>query len=198
MAGPDYTILGSVKDSSGTPIGNVKIQAMDSDQQWFEDRNDDILGSTWVKADGSFKIPFSGAQFQEGWLEGNPDIYLMVRNAPGEVVHTTEIRRGVKPADTKNLTFDIVLDSLEKKIPEPEDPYSHSIERLMAAYRTLEGAAVIAPADFARVFELISKTVSTWTIYTREPAWRAIGYDGPQVPRYPWKEKHSHKLQWEE
>jgi len=27
--------------------------------------------------------------------------------------------------------------------------------------------------------------------------WNAIGYDGPQVPRYPWREDHNHKLSWE-
>ena len=43
-----YVIDGLIKDSEEKPIGNVKVQAMDSDQKWFEDHNDDLLDSKWV------------------------------------------------------------------------------------------------------------------------------------------------------
>jgi hypothetical protein len=53
-----YLIKGKLKDSEGRPITDVKVQAMDSDQKWFEDRNDDIIDSKWVNNDGTFEISF--------------------------------------------------------------------------------------------------------------------------------------------
>jgi hypothetical protein len=53
-----YLIKGTLKDSEGRPITDVKVQAMDSDQRRFEDRNDDIIDSKWVNNDGTFEISF--------------------------------------------------------------------------------------------------------------------------------------------
>lgn len=109
-----YILKGTLKDYEGKPITRVKIQAMDSDQMWFEDRNDDILDSKWTNEDGTFEISFDNQQFQEaGWLERKPDIYLIVRNSIGQIIHTTEIRRGVDASDIQNLTLNITLNSLE-------------------------------------------------------------------------------------
>ena len=162
---PDYVIKGSLKDTKGQPVANVKVQAMDSDQQWFEDRNDDIIDSVWVKPDGTFEIPFDSKQFQEGWLEGNPDLYLIVRNSLGEIIHTTEIRKGVRPSD---------------------NPYSENGARLIAAFTRLGDAADIRASDLARNVRLLTSAVSAWSLYTREEMWKKIKYDGSQVPKYPW------------
>ena len=194
----DYVIKGSVKDTNGNAITNLKIQAMDSDQEFFEDHIDDILGNIWVNNDGTFEIPFDKEQFQDGWLEGNPDIYLMIRNSFGEVIYTTETRRGVKSSDKKNLTFDIIVDSLEKKIPFIDDPYSHNIDRFPADFGRLGEAVDMNNTDIATTFGLLMNTIDAWILYTRPETWEIIGYDGPQVPRYPWKEEHSHKLAWEQ
>jgi len=47
----EYVINGIITDSDKKPIKNLKIQAMDYDQSFFEDRNDDLLGSVWIKHD---------------------------------------------------------------------------------------------------------------------------------------------------
>ena len=193
----DYVIRGSVKDKNGNPIGNVKVQAMDSDQEWFEDRNDDMLGSVWVKPDGTFEIPFDKDQFKEGWLEGNPDIYLIIRNPSGEQINTTEIRRGVEASNTRGLTFDIVLGSLEKSAEPPVDPYSQNNQRVLAAFARIGDTVDVGVGDTARTFRLLTSAVNAWNLYTREDMWRVIQYDGPQVPKYPWKSKHEHELGWE-
>lgn len=195
---PDYIIKGNIKDGNGNAIKDVKIQAMDSDQQWFEDRNDDVIGSVWVNADGTFEIHFDEEQFKDGWLEGNPDIYLIIRNSLGENIYTTEIRRGVEPSDTKNLTFNITLDSLEKKAESSDNPYAQNNDRVMAAFARLGEVTDLNAGDAARIFRLLTSAVNAWSLYTREHMWKAIGYDGPQVPRYPWKEQHPHKLEWGE
>lgn len=197
-----YLIKGTLKDSERKPITGVKIQAMDSDQKWLEDRNDDIIDSKWVNDDGTFEISFDDQQFQEGGpLEGKPDIYLIVRNSLGQIIHTTEIRRGVDASDIQNLTFNITLDSLEK-LPAPQalppDPYLSNNERVIAAFGRLSDVSEFQLNDITRIFGLLKSSINAWSLYTTEYMWNTIGYDGPQVPRYPWREQgHSHKLSWE-
>ena len=180
---PDYVIRGTVKDTNGTALKNVKVQALDADQQWFEDRNDDILGNVWVKLDGTFEIPFDSKRFQDGWVEGNPDIYLLVRNSAGEIIYQTEIRRGVKPSDAKNLTFDLILGPLEKRIQPPGDPYSQNNARLLSSFSRLGDVVDIRVGDTERTLKLLTSAVNAWSLYTREETWKNIGYDGPQVPK---------------
>ena len=59
-----YTIKGVIKDNQNNPIKNVMIQAMDSDQKWYEDHNDDIIDSKWVNKDGTFEISFDKERFK--------------------------------------------------------------------------------------------------------------------------------------
>jgi hypothetical protein len=196
-----YILKGTLKDSERKPITRVKIQAMDSDQMWFEDRNDDIIDSKWINDDGTFEISFDNQQFQEaGWLERKPDIYLIVRNSIGQIIHTTEIRRGVDASDIQNLTFDITLNSLEKlpAQPLPPDPYLSNNERVIAAFARLGDVSEFQLNDIIRIFRLLNSSINAWSLYTTEYMWSTIGYDGPQVPRYPWRQEgHSHKLSWE-
>ena len=72
------------------------VQAMDSDQKWYEDRNDDVIDSKWVNEDGTFEIPFDRVKFKEGILEEKPEIYLIIRNSFGQVIYTTEPKRMVE------------------------------------------------------------------------------------------------------
>jgi hypothetical protein len=86
---PTYVLKGTITDSQKKPVAGMKVQAMDSDQKWLEDRNDDLLDSKWVDNDGTFQISFDSQQFQDGGrLEGKPDIYLIVRNQQGQIVYT--------------------------------------------------------------------------------------------------------------
>jgi hypothetical protein len=196
-----YILKGTVKDYKGKPVGGVKVQAMDSDQKWFEDRNDDIIDSKWVNDDGTFEISFGNQQFQEGgWLERNPDIYLIVRNPLGQIIHMTEIRRGIDASDIQKLTFNITLRSLEKlpAQPLPPDPYLSNNERVIAAFGRLSDVSEFQLNDITRIFGLLKSSINAWSLYTTEYMWSTIGYDGPQVPRYPWREQgHTHKLSWE-
>ena len=194
------------------------VQAMDSDQEWFDDRSDDILGSTWTKNDGSFEISFSDEQYKENILERNPDVFLIVRNSLGETIHVFEIRRGVKKEDVKNLTFDIVLDSVEKKAEysndlyaqnnrviirllskvekfNPDDPYAQNNQRVIAAFQGIGESVDLTNNDTARILTLLLRTMNDWQLYAQDIS--RLGFDGPQVPRYPWMESHNHKLEWE-
>jgi hypothetical protein len=203
-----YEIKGSVKYPNGEPVKGIKIQAMDSDQEVFQDHNDDIIAMVSVNdSDGTFEITFDSKPFSDGWLEGHPDLYLMVRNAlTGQIVYKSEIRKGVKQ-NSPNLVFDITLSSIEEEYVDDQvnnnstlfDPFQGNNDRVIAAFSRLGDVVQVVPGDINRNFALLLSSINAWVIYTREDTWRRIEYDGPQVPRYPWRDDgHSHKLSWEE
>jgi hypothetical protein len=203
-----YTIRGSVKYPNGEPVKGIKIQAMDSDQEVFQDHNDDIIAISSVNdSDGTFEITFDSKPFEDGWLEGHPDLYLMVRNAlDGRVVYKTEIRKGVKQK-SPDLVFDITINSVEEEYVDNlvknnstlYDPFQGNNDRVIAAFTRLGDVVQLVPGDIHRNFALLVNSINAWNFYTREDMWRKIEYDGPQVPRYPWRvDGHSHKLSWEQ
>src|ERR671918_664206 len=97
-------------------------------------------------SDGTFEITFDSTPFREGWLEGHPDIYLMVRNAlDGRVVYKTEIRNGVKQ-NSSDLVFDITINSVEEEYMDNlvnnndstlHDPFQGNNDRVIAAFTSL-------------------------------------------------------------
>lgn len=206
-----YTVRGSVKNAESKPIKAVKIQLMDSDQEAFQDSNDDIIATIPVNdSDGTFEVTFDSKMFKDGWLEGHPDLYLLIRNAlDGQVIHRTEVRRGLKP-NSDGLIFDVTLDSLEQEYGGARDnnndnnssplydPFEGNNDRVIAAFTRLGDVVQFVPSDIHRNLALIISSINGWTFYTREDMWRKIDYDGPQVPRYPWRDEgHSHRLSWE-
>jgi hypothetical protein len=198
-----YTIKGSVKYPNGEPVKGIKIQAMDSDQEVFQDHNDDIIAISSVNdSDGTFEITFNSKPFKDGWLEGHPDLYLMVRNAlDGRVVYKTEIRKGVKQ-NSPDLVFDITINSVEEEYignlvnnSTLNDLFQGNNDRVIGAFTRLGDVVQLVPGDIHRNFALLVSSINAWTFYTRDDMWRKIEYDGPQVPRYPWRvDGHSHKL----
>ena len=204
-----YTIKGSVKYPDGKPVRGIKLQVMDSDQEAFQDHNDDVIAIVPINdSDGTFEVVFDSKAFKEGWLEGRPDVYIIVRNAfDGQVIHKTEIRKGVEQ-DSSDLIFDITIKSIEEGYNSENqnigynnntlyDPFQGNNERVIAAFMRLGDVVQFVPSDIQRNFMLLVSSINGWTFYTQEAMWRKIGYDGPQVPRYPWRERHSHKLSWE-
>jgi hypothetical protein len=201
---------------------------MDSDQELFQDHNDDLIAIVPVNdSDGTFQITFDSGSFKDGWLEGSPDLYLIIRDGlDGTIICKTEVRRGVK-IGSPELNFDIVL-NVEGMAPSPlspsslfssatslssscgcysphsssshiADPYSENNNRVLAAFSQLGDVAQLTLADINRNFALLISSINAWTLYTQENMWKKIRYDGPQVPRYPWREKdHKHTLSWEQ
>jgi hypothetical protein len=187
-----FSVEGEIVDSNGNPISNLNIQAMDSDQGFFEDHNDDLLESTKTNERGLFEITFEDSSFKDRWLEGQPEVYLIVRNVTGQIIHRTETIDLDKPV---RITIDT-----SQKITEllNIDPYANNVNRVLSAFGSLSDVTTFRTSDFERNLRLLLSSVSAWANYTNEIAWKKIGYDGPQVPRYPFRSPgHSHKLSWE-
>jgi len=196
-----YLIKGKITDASGKAINNLNLQAMDSDQEWLEDHNDDLLGSSKTGTDGSFEITFDDSTFTDSWVEQKPEIYMIVRNENGQIVHRTErvkIESYDKTNGTISIPINITLDSIEKMSDQTSTDLYWNNERILSAFSSVGDTITFNNSDFQRNFGLLISSINAWLIYTNEVIWKKIGYDGPQVPRYPLRSQHTHKLSWEQ
>lgn len=184
-------VRGNLKNYSGEQF---LVQIIDDDQHWFDDRVDDILASVFVKPDGTFEASFSDSPARE-FLDNKPDLFAVVRDKNGKVIHKTETRREVSPTDVEKLTFrDLPIAQVAQQ---PNDPYEGNIRRSLGAFQRI-GDTVNPTEQAQRTVNFLLQTLQAWMIYTNENVWKKIGYDGPQVDRYPWRRTpHSHKLAWE-
>ena len=196
-----YLIKGKITDASNNAINKLTIQAMDSDQEWFEDHNDDLLGSSKIGTDGSFEITFDDSTFTDSWSEGKPEIYLIVRNENGQIVHRTE-RVKIESHDNTNGTtsipINITLDSIEKMPDKTSTNLYWNNDRILSAFSSVGDTITFNNSDFQRNFALLISSINGWLIYTNEVIWKKIGYDGPQVPKNPLQSQHTHRLSWEQ
>jgi len=200
-----YSIKGTIINLT-THFNNLKIQAMDSDKQYFEDQNDDLLGSAWTKSDGTFEVTFDDLTFSDSWLEKSPEIYMLIRNENGQIIHKTDILKIEnidKNKEQIEIPITINLDSLDNTLGllniSSNDIYANNSQRILSAFSSLGDVITLNNSNAARNFQLLSSSINAWLIYANELSWKRIGYDGPQVPKYPFKmPDHSHKLTWEE
>lgn len=199
-----YSIKGTIINLT-THYNNLKIQAMDSDKQYFEDQNDDLLGSAWTKSDGTFEVTFDDLTFSDSWLEKSPEIYMLIRNENGQIIHKTDILKIEnidKNKEQIEIPITINLDSLDNTLGllniSSNDIYANNNQRILSAFSSLGDVITLNNSNAARNFQLLSSSINAWLIYANELSWKRIGYDGPQVPKYPFKlPDHSHKLTWE-
>jgi hypothetical protein len=198
-----YTITGQVVDIANEPMKDLMIQVMDSDQKWYEDRNDDLLERKWINQDGTFEIHLDKESFKDSFFERAPEFYLVIRNSLGQVIHITEPKKVIEKNDNSDnpnsIHFEISLTSYEKEIPKaPTDPYLTNNERIIASFQRLGDVSEFQLNDISRILRLLITSVNAWSLYTTDYTWALTGYEGPQVPRYPWRvPDHSHKLSWE-
>lgn len=187
-----FLVRGEVTDYNNNPLSNLVVQAMDSDQGFFEDRIDDFLESSITNVNGSFEITFEDSNFKDRWLENEPETYLIVRNEKGQILHRTERIDISKP-------IKIALDSIEKKTELPNvDPYANNVDRVLSAFGSLADITTFRTSDFERNLRLLISSINAWVVYTNKSGWDLVGYDGPQVPRYPFNSPHNHTLLWDD
>jgi len=191
---PTNTIKGKVTDLNSNPFCDLTLQAIDIN-------NGDLLGSSRAETDGLFEIPFYDSSFNDIWLEKKPKIFLIVRNANGQIVHRTEqleIEFDEKKNEIVNSQINIILDSIEKKTDLPNGDFYWDNRRILDAFTSLSDTPTFKNTELDSNFRLLIGSINAWLVYTNGEVWKKIGYDGPQVPRRPWQSpNHSHKLSWE-
>ena len=182
-----YVVKGKIHNGS-----ELYIELLDNDQHWFDDRVDDLLGSSWTDNAGNFEISFDDSLYKDNWFEGKPELFLIIRDKSGKVLYKSNIQSPSSSNDTQNLTFEITIPTEKPRI---ESPYDASNASRVAAFARI-GDTIDLTGDMANSSRLLIQTLNAWLLYTNEAKWNLIGYDGPQVERYPWRSSHTHKLKW--
>lgn len=109
-----YTITGRIIDKDGQSVFDYTVQAFDKDPGIYF-HPDDRLGRCITDDEGAFKIIFTDDAFED-WFEGNPEIYLVIRDNEGRIIKTTEIKKTA----TRSVDFQISLETSELHQPEPD------------------------------------------------------------------------------
>jgi hypothetical protein len=185
----NYIITGRIRDDKNLAVEGYTVQAFDKDPKIYL-KPDDRLGSAITDKDGAFKIVFKEEVFKD-WLEGGPDIYLVIRDRKDSILITTRAKENL----TKRVDFQIKLGEPSLDPHEP-DLYANNLERTIASLKSMGDAPDLSKSDVKNLFELLSRTLVSWTIY-RDDLVRLFGYDGIQVPKEPRKEKHDHVTRWD-
>ena len=184
-----YTVQGQIQNFNGSKF---YVEVLDNDQHWFDDRIDDLLGSSWTDDSGKFEIIFTDDLYSDTWLEGKPELFIVVRDNFGTIHHTTDTKSPSNPNDAENLTFNITI---QKEKSFVDSPYDAANAKRIAAFTRI-GDSIDLTDNVGNSFNLLTQTINAWLLYTNEAKWNVIQYDGPQVERYPWRNPHTHKLQW--
>ena len=86
--GGEHVISGTVYDArSGNPLCNMTIEVWDEDFVM-----DDFLGSAKTDRSGHYRVSFVRDEFC-GVLDINPDVYIIVKNQNGTVLHRSSTRK---------------------------------------------------------------------------------------------------------
>ena len=186
-----YNVKGQIQNFNDS---RFYVEVLDNDQHWFDDRIDDLLGSSWTDGSGKFEISFTDDLYRDNWLEGKPELFIKVRDNSGIICHTTDTKSPSGLDDVENLTFDITI---QKENHFVDSPYDAANAKRMAAFVRV-GDSMDLTGNVRNSFALLTQTLNAWLLYTNEVKWNLIQYDGPQVKRYPWRNPHTHKLKWDD
>ena len=95
-----YTVKGQIQNFNNSKF---YVEILDNDQHWFDDRIDDLLGSSWTDDSGKFEIIFTDDLYRDNWLEGKPELFVVVRDESGTICNTTNTKSPSSPDDVENL-----------------------------------------------------------------------------------------------
>ena len=212
-----FDLYGKIIDKKNKPKKGLTVFAYDSDNS-FE--GDDFLGKSKTDASGYFAINFTNQQFRKFWefLEGSPDIYLVVKNNKDEVLMQTEVRK-----TKKEIVYRLKLDSSD---PDPSSPdiYGDNFAKLIGTLNEvgfgagqensinlslLQNPNLAAEIQkrlqdnvngFDRTMENFNHLVAilNGVLYANieDLGINVIDYDAPYVKRNSWKEGDTQAIMW--
>ncbi len=213
----NYSLEGEIIDSDLKPMEGLKIRAYDDDP-WLN--ADDLLGKAITDSDGAFEIEFDESKFKGFWefLEGTPDVYLIVEDDQGNSIMKTRVMRTKKELHYHIRVVDHTPD------PNAKDIYASNLRRIMNMLGevgniigmentinldTLRNGDLLREikerlhdfvdgfgdriSNFNHFMALLSGLVNEVLEETRL---RTIGYDGPQVPRHPRLKPYNQAVIW--
>ena len=213
-----FSVHGKVRTNDNKLAEGYFVHAYDSD---YPLNPDDFLGEKSVDSNGFFRIDFDRSMFAPiyEFAEGSPDVYLRIKEEEGkkEVLTTKETKTN------KEIEYQI---RIIEHTPDPNAPdiYAGNARRLLNMLNEVgdliglerrinlgrlnnqEIAREIRKnlEDFARLdderrrnFEHVIVILNSFfDSYLEELKIGTIGYDGPQVPRYPRRKEYNQEIIW--
>lgn len=183
---------------------------------------DDLLGQSTTDSNGIFKIDFDKSKFSKAWelLEGTPDVYLVINDSQRNQLLKTKVMQTQKEIDYH------IKNNGEHDKPDPnaKDIYAGNARRLITMLRDVgnilskENQINLNMLQNANLSEDIKKDIQNFVndnedrsnnfkqiiavlaslsdTVLEELHIDGIGYDGPQVPRYPRREQYNKVIIW--
>ena len=138
-------------------------------------------------------ITFDDSLFRENWLEGKPELFLIIRDDCWKNNSTRHLQK----VHLVLMILKILLlkSQFQKKIILLMSPYDSVNARRIAAFGQI-GDSINVTDNIVNSSQLLLQSLNAWLLYSNETIWNKIGYDGPQVERYPWRNPHTHRLKW--
>jgi hypothetical protein len=213
-----FSIGGKVITKDNKPAESYSVLAYDKDPIL---NPDDLLGQSLIDSRGLFKIDFDRSQFA-GFLEpleGTPDVYLKIKEEQGK----KEVLISKETKTKKEIDYHIkIVDHMPN--PNAPDIYAGNVQRLLNMLnevRDIIGIELQINIDLLknqdlpqeirnrlenyvkgdderrRNFEHVLVILSSFIdAHLEELKIGTIGYDGPQVPRQPRREKYNQEITW--
>jgi hypothetical protein len=212
-----FTLKGKIISKDQTRLNGLKVEAYDDDPLL---NPDDFLGETTTDSDGFYKIDFDESKFTDLFevLEGTPDVYLVVKDGQGNKILTTKVLQ-----TKKEIEYHIrIIDNIPN--PSAVDIYSGNARRMInmlnevgniiglenrinldilnngyppeeirARLQNFVNGYEDRKNNFNQFMVILSSLVDS---FSEELHIGNIGYDGPQVPRQPRKEKYDEVIMW--
>jgi hypothetical protein len=212
-----FTLKGKIISKDQSPLRDLKIEAYDDDPLF---NPDDFLGDATTDSYGFYRIDFDESKFKETFefLEGTPDVYLVVKDNQGNKILTTKVMQ-----TKKEIEYHI---RIADNTPNPNaiDIYGGNAQRMISMLR--EVGNIIGrentinlnilnnsnpPPDIREKlqnfvsgyeerknnFDHFSVVISSLIdSFFEEVRIGNIGYDGPQIPRQPRREKYDQVITW--
>ena len=213
----EFVLKGRVIDPRNTPMPGVRVLAFDDDP-WINP--DDFLGEAATNGNGRFEIEFDRSKFAPVWefLEGSPDVYLVLRDQKRREILRTRVQQ-----TKKEIEYHV---KIAPHFPEPDakDIYAANPRRLLnmlgevgnivglentlnldvlangdlptEVRGRLEGLAEGFDDRISNFNHLMAALNGLINATLEERRLGTIGYDGPQVPRLPRREAYFQVIIW--
>ena len=212
-----FSLKGKIISKDQVPLKDLKVEAYDDDPLL---NPDDFLGDATTDSHGFYRISFDESKFKETFefLEGTPDVYLVVKDNQGNKILTTKIMQ-----TKKEIEYHIrIADNTPNR--NAIDIYAGNAQRMIGMLREVGNIIGIEntinlnilnngnpPPDireklqnFVNGYEERKNNFDHFTVvvsslvdsFFEELHIGDIGYDGPQVPRQPRREKYDEVITW--
>lgn len=212
------SLYGKIISKDNSQSKGLEVQAYDNDP---DPDSDDDLGKSMTDSNGMFRIDFDKSKFSKAWelFEGSPDVYLIIKDSGNQLLQT-----GVMQTQ-KEIEYHI-KNKGDSDISDPNalDIYAGNPRRILSMLRDVGSILnkenqinlnmlqnVKLPEDIKKDIQnfvnenddrsnnfrqIIAVLASFSDTILEELHIDDIGYDGPQVPRYPRHEQYNKVIIW--